>query len=72
MVGRHSWRSESGRELLTEVREWLGDPLGGSGCHPEGPGVVGRPSRRSGSGQETFSEGRNALTEVQEWSGGPP
>ena len=45
------------------VRKWsasrrTGDPLGGLE-------VVGRPSRRSGSGQET-------LPEVRKWSGDPP
>ena len=35
------------------------------GSPPVGPGVVRRPSRRAGSGQEALLEGR-------EWSGGPP
>ena len=42
----------SGREALEDVLEWLGGP---PGC----PGVVGRPSRMSGSGRE-------ALPDVQE------
>ena len=47
-----------GRQALPEVREWSGDPF-------VGPGVVGRPSRRSGSGWE-------ALLEFRVWSGGFP
>ena len=46
------------------IREWSGDP-------PRGPGVVGRPSWRSGSGQEAFPEAWVALPNVQEWLGGP-
>ena len=52
--------SDSGREALSESREWLGEP---PGC----PGVVGssyrkseKPSRMSGSGQEAFPD-------VREW-----
>ena len=41
-----------------DVQEWLGGP---PGC----PGVVGRPSRMSGSGRE-------ALPNVRKWSRGPP
>ena len=48
----------SDREALPEVREWSGSP-------PECPGVVERPSRKSGILQE-------ALPEVRVWSGGPP
>ena len=44
--------SGSGRKAHPKVREWSGGP-------PKGPGVVGRPFRRSKSGQE-------ALLEVQE------
>ena len=54
----------SGREPIPQVRERTGCPIIGSGCPPRGPGVVGRPSRGSGSGQE-------ALPEVWEWSGVP-
>ena len=43
--------TRSVREALLGVREWSG--------------VVGRPSRRCGIGQE-------AHPEVREWSGGPP
>ena len=50
--------SRSGRETLSDVREW-------SGVSPGCPGVVGRPSGKFGSGQET-------LPEVREWSEGPP
>ena len=49
--------SGSGREALTDVREWSGGP---NRC----PGVVRRPFRMSGSGRE-------ALQDVREWSGGP-
>ena len=45
MVGRPILWCGSGRETLSEVLTWLGDP-------PGGPEVVGRPSRRSGSGRE--------------------
>ena len=50
--------SPGGREVLPDVQEWLGSP---PGC----PGVVGRPSRMSGSGWL-------ALPEVLKWSEGPP
>ena len=46
----------------------LGDTFGGPEMlrdYPRGPEVVGRPSRRSGSGQET-------LPEVLKWSREPP
>ena len=48
----------SGRETLSEVREWSGGP---PGC----PGVVWRPSRM-------YASGREALTHVRECSGGNP
>ena len=51
--------SVSGREALPEVREWSG---GLPGC----PGVVGRPSRMSGSGRESLTGGREALPDVRE------
>ena len=57
--------SGSGRDALGDVREWSGDP---PGC----PGVVGRHSRMSGSGWETFPDVREAHPDVREWSGGPP
>ena len=44
--------------ILPDVREWSGGP---PGC----PGIVGWPSRMSGSG-------RDSLPNVQEWSGNPP
>ena len=50
--------SGSGQEALPEFRVW-------SGSFSVGLGVVGRPSRRSGSG-------RKALAEVREGSEGPP
>ena len=43
--------SGSGREVLLEVRQWLGVP-------PGSPGVVGRSSRKSGSGREVLPEVR--------------
>ena len=46
--------SGSGREALTEVREW-------SGVTFKSPKGVGRPSQMSGSGPEY-------LPEVREWS----
>ena len=59
--------SGSGREALADVRVWLRDP---PGC----PGVVGKPSRISGSCLENLPDGREwweAITNIREWSGGP-
>ena len=56
--------SRSGREAITDVREWSGRPQGFAGVVRGPPGylgVVGRPSRISGSG-------RNALPEVLQGS----
>ena len=50
--------SRCGRETLPDIREWFG-------VHPGCSGVVGRPSRMTGSSWDTF---RN----VREWSVGPP
>ena len=50
--------SRSDQEAICDVREWSGRP---SGC----PGLVGRPSRMTGSGLE-------ALQHIRKWSGGPP
>ena len=50
--------SGSGREFLPDGREK-------SGCPPECPGVVGKPSRMSRSGRE-------AHPNVREWSEDPP
>ena len=58
MVWRSSRKSGSGRETLSEVWNWLGDPLGGVV-------VVWTPYRRYGGGRET-------LPEVRKWSGAPP
>ena len=58
MVGRPSQRSGSGRETLTEVRNWSGETTGGSE-------VVGRPYQRTGSDQET-------IPELWKWSGELP
>ena len=41
--------SGNGREALPDVREWSGGPRG---C----PGVVGRPSWKSGSGREAIGD----------------
>ena len=50
--------SESGRDALPNVQEWLRDP-------PGSPGVVGNPSQMSRSGRE-------GLLDVREFSGDPP
>ena len=57
--------SNSGRETTPVVREWSGVNLG---CL----GVVGSPSRMSGSGRETLTGGRETHTYVREWSVGHP
>ena len=41
--------SESGRDALPNVREWLGGP-------PKCLGVFGNPSQMSGSGRETIPD----------------
>ena len=69
VVRRPCQRFGSGRQTLPEVpnwsvtlpgpRKWSGDPHGSPeevGDPPEGVEVVGRPSRRSGSGCETLPE----------------
>ena len=66
--------SAIGLETLRDVRDWSGDP---SRC----PGVVGRPSQMSWSGQEALpdvweesgdpSNVWAAFPDVREWSGGP-
>ena len=68
MVGKPSRMCEIGGEAHPDVREWSGVP---PGC----PGVVGRPSRISGSSreallisgsdQETLTDGREALPDVR-------
>ena len=58
----------SGREALTNVREW-------SGVYPKCPGVVGKPSQLSVSGghpSRMSESGREAFLNVREWSEGPP
>ena len=57
--------SKSDREALPHVREW-------SDSTPGCPGVVGRLSRMTGSGWETFSNIRDALMDIREWSEGSP
>ena len=78
MVGMPSRMSGSGQEAFSDFRDWSGGlrgdvagphgglevPPGGLGGPPGGPGVVGKPSRMSGSGRE-------ALPDVRWWSGGP-
>ena len=57
--GRHSYQEvRECWEALTVVLEW-------SRSNHDYPGVVGRPSRKSGTGRE-------ALPDVREWLGGPP
>ena len=55
---RPSWMCETGLETLLVVRNWTRDP-------PGSPELVGRPSRRFGSGRES-------LTEVRILSGDTP
>ena len=55
----------SDRKALPDVQELSGGPPGWSEGSPGCPGVVKRPSRMYGSGQE-------ALPDVLEWSGGFP
>ena len=43
--------SRGGREAFLNVRQWSGGP-------PRCPGVVGRPSRMSGSGWEVLPDVR--------------
>ena len=54
--------SGSGREALSNVRDWSGVP---PGC----PGVVERPSGMSENGRETLPDIREALSDVLVWSG---
>ena len=59
---------ETDWESLPDVREWSGSP---TGC----PGVVGRPSRMSGSGRKAYlmyRSGRKAIPNIREWSGETP
>ena len=73
MIGRSSRMSWCGREALPDDQEW-------SEGHPECPGVVGRPSRMTGSGREPSRVvgrtsqmsgiGLQALLYVWVWSGG--
>ena len=59
MVNGLSRRFGSGRVTLPEVWKWSGDPPGGPEVVVRSSRrlkVVGRPSRRSGSGRETLSK----------------
>ena len=52
----------SGWEALLDVQEW-------SGCSPECPGVVERPSRKSWRGWEAcqmFGSGQKSIPKVRE------
>ena len=60
-----SHRAGCCREALPNDWEWLGG-------HTEEQGVVGRLSRRAGSGREALPEGREVLPECQEWFGCTP
>ena len=56
--------SGSGREALPDVREWSRGSF-------RIPGVVGRASRMSGSGQEALTMSRSgweSLLDVRQWS----
>ena len=53
-----------GWEALSYLQEWS---VGPPGC----PGMVGRPSRISGSGRETLLDVREFLLDFRVWSEGP-
>ena len=57
--------SGNGRDALAVVRE-------SSAVQPGCPGVVGRPSRMSGSGWEDLPGDQEAFPNVWEWSGDLP
>ena len=65
LVGMPTQMSGSVWETLTGDWEALPDEWEWSGGPPGCPGVVGRPSRMSGSGRE-------ALPDDPKWSGDPP
>ena len=65
VVGMSSRMSGSGREFRPNVPEWSRGPHSCSGGPPGCPGVVGRPSWKSGSSRE-------AIADFREWSGGHP
>ena len=68
VVRRPSWRGPTGREALTDSREWSGDL-------PVGPGVVVCLTRRAENGREVLPEGREwsrGHLRRREWSDGPP
>ena len=65
--------SRSGRKTLPAVWEWweaLPDAWELSGGPPGCPGVVGWPSRMSGSVRKALPDVREALSDVRDWSGG--
>ena len=82
VVGRPSLMSGSGRVALSDVREALLEVRKLHGGPPVCSGVVGRPSQLSGSGgrpsrmsgscQETLPKDREVSPKVWEWSGHPP
>ena len=61
---RQSRISESGREVLPDVREWSGGP-------PRCLGMVRMPSQMSESGRVALLVVQKALPDVREWSRGP-
>ena len=65
MVGKLPWRAGSTRVTLRKGRETVPEDQQWSEDYTGGPGVVGKPTWRSGSGLEALLEGR-------EWSGGLP
>ena len=74
-VSRPSRMSGSGRQCLSDVREWFGTPPDvreWSGESPGCTGVVGRPCRMSGSGRKACQmsgRGQKAIPNIREWSG---
>ena len=67
--------SGRGRQVLPNVREWSGGPLGLTIVVGKTSRVIGRPSRMFGSGRRNsrMSEsGRESLPDVREWSEDTP
>ena len=57
--------SGSSWKAFLNVQVWFGGPSGSKG-------VVGSPSRKSGSGREAHLDVRKAHLDAREWSGVPP